>query len=68
MAHKRITWEMFDCLNADKTTAFENLCNLLFKRMFFDKKTIFQSIPNNPGVEIAPIYSRAVNKIISMRK
>ena len=67
MAHKRITWEMFDCLNADKTTAFENLCNLLFKRMFFDKKAIFESIPNNPGVEIAPIYSRAINKRISFQ-
>ena len=40
----KATWERFEYLNENKTKAFENLCRLLFKHTFFDKKTILQSM------------------------
>ena len=40
-----INWQQFELCNADKNTAFENLCRLLFNRMFFDNKAIFHSNP-----------------------
>ena len=61
----KATWERFEYLNENKTKSFENLCRLLFKRTFFDKKTIFQSIPNTPGIEVLPIYCNELNKRIN---
>ena len=63
----KATWERFEYLNENKTKSFENLCRLLFKRTFFDKKTIFQSIPNTPGIEVLPIYCNELNKRISFQ-
>lgn len=62
-----INWQQFELCNADKNTAFENLCRLLFNRMFFDNKAIFHSNPNNPGIEIEPVYCQNKGKYISFQ-
>lgn len=62
-----INWQQFELCNADKNTAFENLCRLLFNRMFFDNKAIFHSNPNNPGIEIEPVYCQNQGKYISFQ-
>ena len=65
MAAGKISWEQFNANNPNKRMAFEDLCRLLFKRMFFDENTIFHSESNNPGVEIEPIYSNSTKSRIS---
>ena len=51
-----ITWDDFNNTNsANKQTAFENMCRILFNYHFFDNKAIFKQKFNNPGVEIEPI-------------
>ena len=66
MAAGKISWEQFNANNPNKRMAFEDLCRLLFKRMFFDENTIFHSESNNPGVEIEPIYSNSTKSRIIM--
>lgn len=63
----RVTWQQFELCNPDVTTAFENLCRLLFNRIFFNNKAIFHSNPNNPGIEIEPVYDETQNKYISFQ-
>ena len=65
MATGNISWEQFNVNNPNQRMAFEDLCRLLFKRMFFDGSTIFHSESNNPGVEIDPIYSNNTKNRIS---
>ena len=64
---KRISWANFEAANADKRTAFENMCRLLFCYKFLDSKTIPHSNPNNPGVEIEPVKDKNSRKLISFQ-
>ena len=51
-----ITWDNFKNYNTDKTTAFENLCRLIFKKKYLkDISLHLNSGPNNPGIEAEPI-------------
>ena len=65
MAAGKISWEEFNIQNPNQRMAFEDLCRLLFKRMFFGDNTFFHSESNNPGVEIEPIYSEYTKNRIS---
>lgn len=62
-----VTWQQFELYNSDVTTAFENLCRLLFNRIIFNNKAIFHSNPNNPGIEIEPVYDKSQNKYVSFQ-
>ena len=63
-----ITWQQFELCNQNKREAFENLCRALFRKSFFDNTNIvFHSNPNNPGVEIEPVFCDKLNKSISFQ-
>ena len=65
-SHK-VTWAQFETCNANKREAFEQLCSWLFNEFFFDGKELLQSIPNNPGIEVNPVFHNASNKKISFQ-
>lgn len=62
-----ITWSQFEVCNPDTRTAFENMCRFLFNALFFDGKAIFHSDPNNPGIEITPIFHKESGERISFQ-
>ena len=62
-----ITWAQFEICNANKREAFEQLCRWLFNEFFFEGKALLHSDPNNPGVEITPVFHNASNKKISFQ-
>lgn len=65
-SHK-VTWAQFETCNANKREAFEQLCRWLFNEFFFDGKELLQSNPNNPGIEVNPVFHNASNKKISFQ-
>ena len=67
MSHARINWDQFNTVNQDRRKAFEDLCRMLFDHLFFDGNGLFHSNSNNPGVEIEPVFSSAVQKKISFQ-
>lgn len=62
-----ITWITFETCNADKRTAFENMCRMLFNQRFFEGKKLLHSNPNNPGVEVLPVIEPIDGKKISFQ-
>lgn len=62
-----ISWAQFEICNSNKREAFEQLCRWLFNEFFFDGKELLQSNPNNPGVEVTPVFHSASNKRISFQ-
>ncbi|MCL2592035.1 MAG: hypothetical protein FWD82_01595 [Defluviitaleaceae bacterium] len=65
--NNNINWSQFEACNQDQTTSFENMCRLLFNRMFFDNNAILHSNPNNPGIEVLPVLHTKTNKQISFQ-
>ena len=65
MSGGKLSWEQFNAVNEDRRTAFEDLCRQLFKYTYFDSKTCFHANPNNPGIEIEPLYSEITKNRIS---
>ena len=63
----KIAWSNFESIHSDVTDTFEQLCRILFKRQFLDNTCVLTSSPNHPGIEVSPIYSPKVNKIISFQ-
>ena len=63
-----ISWQQFELCNQNKREAFENLCRALFRKNFFDdSNVILHSNPNNPGIEIEPVFCDKLNKSISFQ-
>ena len=62
-----ITWSQFETCNPDTRSAFENMCRFLFNTFFFAGKGLFHSDPNNPGIEIVPIFHKESGKTISFQ-
>lgn len=62
-----VTWSQFEVCNPDTRTALENMSRLLFNAFFFDGKGLFHSDPNNPGIEIMPIFHKESRKQISFQ-
>lgn len=62
-----ITWSQFEVCNPDTRAAFEHMCRFLFNAFFFDGKGLFHSDPNNPGIEIVPIFHEESGKWISFQ-
>ena len=62
-----ITWSQFEVCNPDTRSAFENMCRYLFNAFFFDRKGLFHSDPNNPGIEIVPILHEKTGQRISFQ-
>ena len=62
-----ISWTQFELCNANQQTAFENMCRWLFNEFFFDGKELLHSDPNNPGVEVVPVYHVESEKWISFQ-
>lgn len=62
-----ITWSQFEVCNPDTQAAFENMCRFLFNAFFFKGKGIFHSDPNNPGIEIVPIFHKESEQWISFQ-
>ena len=62
-----ITWAQFELCNANPQSAFENMCRWLFNDFFFNGKELLHSEPNNPGVEVLPVYHEASKKRISFQ-
>ena len=67
LASTGMTWQRFEVCNPDTKTAFENLCRAVFNQDFFGGTAHFHSNPNNPGVEIEPIYHKETGKRISFQ-
>ena len=49
-----VIWERLIINYPNTNSAFQSLCKDLFRLEYFDQDTIFQSDPNNAGVEIHP--------------
>ena len=49
-----LSWDRFKVNFSNTQVEFERLCTDLFRLEYFDRQTVFQSDPNNPGVEIHP--------------
>ena len=62
-----MTWQRFEVCNPNQKIAFENLCRAVFNQDFFGGTAHFHSNPNNPGVEIEPIYHKETEKRISFQ-
>lgn len=62
-----ITWSQFEVCNPDTQAAFEKMCRFLFNAYFFNGKGLFHSDPNNPGIEIVPIFHEETGKRISFQ-
>lgn len=62
-----ITWAQFEVCNENPQSAFENMCRWLFNDFFFNGKAILHSEPNNPGVEVVPVYHEDTKKRISFQ-
>lgn len=62
-----ITWSQFESCNPNTQDAFEKMCRYLFNAFFFGSRAIFQSNPNNPGIEIEPIFHEGSGKWISFQ-
>ena len=65
MTATNISWACFENCNANRQGAFENMCRLLFKHSFLAPDDILTINPNNPGIEIEPVYSPRLNMRIS---
>ena len=63
----KVTWAQFETCNANKQEAFEQLCRWLFNEFFFDGTELLHSNPNNPGVEVIPVFHSTSNKKISFQ-
>lgn len=61
-----MTWQRFEVCNPNQKIAFENLCRAVFNQDFFGGTAHFHSNPNNPGVEIEPIYHKETEKRIRL--
>ena len=62
-----ITWSQFESCNPNTQDAFEKMCRYLFNAFFFGSRAIFQSNPNNPGIEIEPVFHEGSGKWISFQ-
>ena len=62
-----ITWAQFEVCNANPQSAFENMCRWLFNEFFFNGKELLHSEPNNPGIEVLPVYHEDSKKRISFQ-
>lgn len=62
-----ISWNQFESCNPNTQDAFENMCRFLFNAIFFGGRAIFQSNPNNPGIEIEPVFHKNSGKWISFQ-
>ena len=62
-----VCWPQFELCNPNSQVAFENMCRWLFNEFFFDGKAILHSDPNNPGIEVVPIYHPDSDKWISFQ-
>lgn len=67
LAATDMTWQRFEVCNPATKTAFENLCRAVFNQDFFGGTAHFHSNPNNPGIEIEPIYHEGTGKRISFQ-
>ncbi len=65
--HLTISWEKFALCNSNPQTAFENLCRWIFNEFFFSGKALLHSNPNNPGVEVEPVFHSDSGKRISFQ-
>lgn len=66
----RVTWEQFALSVNEKdgiTSKFENLCRQLFISEFFYDHVYPHSNPNNPGIEIEPLFDDKTQRWISFQ-
>lgn len=62
-----ITWSQFEICNPNTREAFEKLSRVLFNDFFFGGRALLHSDPNNPGVEVVPIFHDESKKMISFQ-
>ena len=62
-----ITWSQFEICNQNAREAFEKLSWALFNDFFFGGKRILHSDPNNPGIEVIPVFHDESKKWISFQ-
>lgn len=62
-----ITWSQFEICNPNTRDAFEKLCRKLFNDFFFGGRKLLHSNPNNPGVEVIPVFHDESKKRISFQ-
>lgn len=55
-------WDDFNKKNKDKTTAFENMCRVLFLRKFKKSGYDYDYDYNHPGLEFAPVFDENTKK------
>lgn len=64
---EHITWARFESCHSDAQVAFENMCRMLFNATFFAGEAIMHSNPNNPGIEVLPLFEKTSEKRISFQ-
>lgn len=70
MTVRKITWEQFITHNHDARGVrykFEDLCRQLFTYEFLSRNNVYKYVhsnPNNPGIELEPIWDEVNNKYI----
>lgn len=62
-----ISWSQFEICNPNTREAFEKLSRVLFNDFFFGGRALLHSDPNNPGVEVIPIFHDESKKMISFQ-
>lgn len=60
-----VNWDQFSVCNSNPRIAFEDLCRMLFRHLYLSPGTELMMAPNNPGVEVEPVWDRNNEKRIS---
>ena len=60
-----VNWDQFRVCNSNPRIDFENLCRMLFRHLYLSPGTELMMAPNNPGVEVEPVWDRNNEKRIS---
>lgn len=60
-----VNWEQFRVCNRNTRIAFEEMSRMLFRHRYLASETELIMNPNNPGVEVEPVWDRDHKKRIS---
>lgn len=60
-----VNWDQFRVCNRNTRLAFENMSRMLFRHKYLAAETELFMNPNNPGIEVEPVWDREHKKRIS---
>ena len=60
-----VNWDQFRVCNRNARLAFEDMSRMLFRHRYLASDTELIMNPNNPGIEVEPVWDREHKKRIS---